>query len=360
MSAREGAKSPEGLPPQFASDNWSGICPEAWVALSEANTGHAPAYGGDDWTAAAVDAIRELFGTECDVFFVFTGTAANSIGLASMVRSTDAIVCSTNAHINVDECGAPGFFSGGAKLLTADTPDAKITIEMIEKLAVTPHDVHSSRPSVVALTQATEFGTLYTPLEMWRIAEVAHARGMRVHVDGARFANAVASLGCQPADISWRAGVDVLSLGGTKNGLPFGEAVVFFDRTLAQEFGRRRMQGGQLASKMRYLAAPWLGVLRNGAWLRYATHANAMARRLADAVADVPGTRLLAPVEANGVFLDVPLSMIDALRERDWKFYEFIGATGIRLMCSWDMTPEVVDALAADIRALAKSSTGDR
>ncbi len=152
----------------------------------------------------------------------------------------------------------------------------------------------------------------------------------------------------------------MLSLGGTKNGLPFGEAVVFFDRTLAQEFGRRRMQGGQLASKMRYLAAPWLGVLRNGAWLRYATHANAMARRLADAVADVPGTRLLAPVEANGVFLDVPLSMIDALRERDWKFYEFIGATGIRLMCSWDMTPEVVDALAADIRALAKSSTGDR
>jgi threonine aldolase len=294
------------------------------------------------------------------VFFVFTGTAANSIGLASMVRSTDAIVCSTNAHINVDECGAPGFFSGGAKLLTADTPDAKITIEMIEKLAVTPHDVHSSRPSVVALTQATEFGTVYTPLEMWRIAEVVHARGMRVHVDGARFANAVASLGCQPADISWRAGVDVLSLGGTKNGLPFGEAVVFFDRTLAQEFGRRRMQGGQLASKMRYLAAPWLGVLRNGAWLRYATHANAMARRLADAVADVPGTRLLAPVEANGVFLDVPLSMIDALRERDWKFYEFIGATGIRLMCSWDMTPEVVDALAADIRALAKSSTGDR
>jgi threonine aldolase len=228
----------------FASDNWSGICPEAWVALSEANTGHAPAYGGDDWTAAAVGAIRQVFDTECDVFFVFTGTAANSIGLASMVRSTDAIVCSANAHINVDECGAPGFFSGGAKLLTAETPDAKITIEMIDKLAVTPHDVHSSRPSVVALTQATEFGTLYTPLEMWRIAEVAHARGMRVHVDGARFANAVASLGCEPADISWRAGVDVLSLGGTKNGLPFGEAVVFFDRTLAQEFGRRRMQGG--------------------------------------------------------------------------------------------------------------------
>jgi len=226
---------------------------------------------------------------------------------------------------------------------------------MIEKLAVTPHDVHSSRPSVVALTESTELGTVYTPLEMWRIAEFAHARKMRVHVDGARFANAVASLGCEPADIAWRAGVDVLSLGGTKNGLPFGEAIVFFDRALAEEFGRRRMQGGQLASKMRYLAAPWVGVLRNGAWLRYATHANAMAKRLADAVAGVPGTRLLAPVEANGVFMDVPLRMIEALRARDWKFYEFVGATGIRLMCSWDMTPEAVDALAADIRTLAEA-----
>jgi threonine aldolase len=342
-----------GLPLQFASDNWSGICPEAWVALSEANTGHAPAYGGDDWTAAAVQAIRDLFKTDCEVFFVFTGTAANSIGLASMARSTDAIVCTDNAHIHVDECGAPGFFSGGAKLLTAEAADGKLTIDMIEKLAVTPHDVHSSRPSVVALTQATELGTVYTPLEMWHIAEFAHARGMRVHVDGARFANAVASLGCQPADIAWRAGVDVLSLGGTKNGLPFGEAVVFFDRALAQEFGRRRMQGAQLASKMRYLAAPWLGVLRAGAWLRDAAHANAMATRLADAIAGVPGTRLLAPVQANGVFVDVPLGMIEPLRARGWHFYEFIGATGIRLMCSWDTTPEVVDALAADIRALA-------
>jgi len=348
-----------GLSPQFASDNWSGICPEAWVALSEANAGHAPAYGGDDWTAAAVAAIRELFDTECDVFFVFTGTAANSIGLASMVRSTDAIVCSANAHINVDECGAPGFFSGGAKLLPAEAPDAKLTIEMIEKLAVTPHDVHSSRPKAVALTQATELGTVYTPLQMWQIAEFAHERGMRVHVDGARFANAVASLGCEPADIAWRAGVDVLSLGGTKNGLPFGEAIVFFDRALAEEFGRRRMQGGQLASKMRYLAAPWLGVLRSGAWLRYAAHANAMAQRLAEGVAGLPGTRLLAPVEANGVFIDVPLASIAALRERGWQFYEFVGATGIRLMCSWDTTPEAVDAFASDLRELATEAGGN-
>ena len=227
---------------------------------------------------------------------------------------------------------------------------------MIEQLATTPHDVHSARPSVVSLTQATEFGTLYTPLEMWQISEMAHKRGISVHVDGARFANAVASLDCAPADIAWRAGVDALSLGGTKNGLPFGEAIVFFDRRLAEEFGRRRMQGGQLASKMRYLAAPWVGVLSSGAWLRYATHANSMARRLADAIADVPGTRLLAPVEANGVFVDVPLPMIAALRERGHQFYEFVGATGIRLMCAWDTTPEIVDALATDIRELASRS----
>jgi threonine aldolase len=346
-------KKIEGQKPQFASDNWSGICPEAWVALSEANTGHAPAYGADDWTAAGVAAIRELFETDCDVFFVFTGTAANSIGLAAMARNTDAIIAHASSHINVDECGAPGFFSGGAKLVTAPTPHGKLTPDAIVELATTPHDVHSALPSVVALTQATEIGTVYSPLEMWQISELAHGKGMRVHVDGARFANAVASLGCAPADLSWRAGVDVLSLGGTKNGLPFGEAIVFFDRGLAAEFGRRRMQGGQLASKMRFLAAPWVGVLHDGAWLRYATHANDMARRLADAITDVPGVRLLAPVEANGVFIDVPLHTIAALRERGWQFYEFIGATGIRLMCSWDTTPEIIDAFAADFRDLA-------
>jgi threonine aldolase len=202
---------------------------------------------------------------------------------------------------------------------------------------------------VLALTQATELGTLYSPLEMWKLSECAREHGMKVHVDGARFANAVAALGCAPADIAWRAGVDVLSLGGTKNGLPFGEAIVFFDRELANEFGRRRMQGGQLASKMRFLAAPWLGVLKDGAWLRHAAHANAMARRLADALAGVPGTRLLAPVEANGVFIDLPLPVIVTLREKGWQFYEFIGATGVRLMCSWDTPVAAIDALIVDI-----------
>ena len=341
-----------GLSPQFASDNWSGVCPEAWDALAAANAGHAPAYGGDDWTAAAVSAIRELFETDCEVYFVFTGTAANSLGLAAMCRNSDAIICHANSHINVDECGAPGFFSGGAKLLTAASPLGKLTPEAIEQLATTPHDVHSSRPRVVALTQATELGTRYSPLEMWELSECAHERDMKVHVDGARFANAVAALGCAPADIAWRAGVDVLSLGGTKNGLPFGEAIVFFDHDLANEFGRRRMQGGQLASKMRFLAAPWLGVLKDGAWLRHAGHANAMAKRLADGLANVPGTRLLAPVEANGVFIDLPLPVIASLRDKGWRFYEFIGVTGVRLMCAWDTPVTAIDALVADVREL--------
>jgi threonine aldolase len=336
---------------QFASDNNAGICPEAWTAMASANAGHAPGYGGDDWTAAASAAIRAAFETDCPVFFVFNGTAANALALSAICRSTDAIVCHAMAHINVDECGAPEFFSGGAKLLTADTPHAKLTPDAVTALGVTPHDEHSSRPRALALTQATELGTLYSRTELEQLCATAHGRGMKVHLDGARFANAVASLQCKPADISWRAGVDVLCLGGTKNGLPFGEAILFFDHALADEFARRRKQGGQLASKMRFLAAPWVGVLQEGAWLRHAAHANTMALRLATAIADLPGTRMLAPVEANGVFVDLPQPAIDAVQAKGWRFYSFIGATGVRFMCSWDTTPASVDALAADLRA---------
>jgi threonine aldolase len=346
-------KKIEGVAPQFASDNWAGVCPEAWSALAAANQGHAPSYGADDWTEAAVAAIREIFETQCEVFLVFNGTAANSLALSALCRGTDAIICHAYAHINVDECGAPGFFSGGAKLLTADTPHAKLTTEAIERLCVTPHDVHSARPRAVSLTQATELGTIYTPLEMWGLVECAHKLGMRVHVDGARFANAVAALDCAPADISWRAGVDALSFGGTKNGLMFGEAVVFFDPAVAEEFGRRRMQGGQLASKMRYLAAPWVGVLEDGAWLRHARHANAMAQRLAAGLSAISGTRLLEKVEANGVFIDLPSPLIAGLRERGWRFYEFVGETGVRLMCAWDTPASAIDAFVTDARALA-------
>ncbi|MFO1317171.1 MAG: low specificity L-threonine aldolase [Burkholderiales bacterium] len=338
---------------QFASDNNAGVCPEAWAALAAANHGHAGAYGADDWTAAGVAALQRAFETDCAVYFVFTGTAANALALSAICRSSDAIVCHAMAHVNVDECGAPGFFSGGAVLRTADTPLAKLTPEAVTQLAVTPHDEHSSRPRALALTQATELGTVYTPLELWQLAECAHGLGLKVQLDGARFANALATLDCSPADLSWRAGVDVLCLGGTKNGLPFGEAILFFDPALADEFARRRKQGGQLASKMRFLAAPWLGVLEGDAWLAHARHANAMATRLAGALTGVHGARLLAPVEANGVFVDLPAPVIAALHAKGWHFYPFVGATGVRLMCAWDTAPATVDAFAADVRELA-------
>jgi threonine aldolase len=338
--------------PQFGSDNYAGICPEAWHALEAANRGHAPGYGADDWTHAAIAAIQRTFETDCDVCFVFNGTAANSLALAALCRNTDAIVCHALAHVNVDECGAPEFMSGGARLLTVDTPLAKLTPDAVIAKAVTPHDEHSSRPRAISLTQATELGTVYTLGETGALCDTAHGRGMRVQMDGARFANAVASLGCSPADASWRAGVDVLCLGGTKNGLPAGEAILFFDRALADEFARRRKQSGQLASKMRFLAAPWLGVLENGAWLAHAAHANAMARRLAEGLSTIREARLLAPVEANGVFVDLPKHAIEALHAKGWRFYVFVGDTGVRLMCAWDTTGDVVDRFVDDVRAV--------
>ena len=344
-------KADDPMQVQFASDNNAGICPEALAALHEANRGHASAYGADAWTRRAEDAIRAVFDADAQVFLVYTGTAANSLGLASICRSTDAVVCHAFAHVNVDECGAPEFFSGGAKLLAIDTPYAKLTPESVVARAVTPHDEHGSRPRALALTQSTELGTVYTPAQMRALCDTAHARGMKVQLDGARFANAVAALHCHPADIAQRAGVDVMSFGGTKNGMPFGEAVVFFDHALADEFLRRRKQAGQLASKMRFLAAPWIAMLEGGAWLRHAAHANAMAKRLAGGIAGLHGVELIAPVEANGVFVHLPQRAIDALQSRGWQFYVFVGETGCRFMCAWDTTEAVIDAFVADIRA---------
>jgi len=335
---------------QFASDNHAGICPEAWAALSDANAGPATAYGNDEWTRRAENAIRSVFDADCDVFFVFNGTAANALAISALCRSTDAVLAHASAHINVDECGASSFFSGGAQVVTAGTPNAKLTPEAVAHFARGRDDEHASKPRAVSVTQATELGTIFTPDELRAVADTAHAHGLFVHVDGARFANAVATLKCAPADVAQHAGVDVISLGGTKNGLPLGEAIVFFDRTLAGDFKRRRKQGGQLASKMRFLAAPWLGVLRDGAWLRHAAHANTMATRLAAAIRPLPEIRLIAPVEANGVFVDLPQRAIDSLRALGWQFHVFVGETGVRFMCAWDTTDEAVNALVADLR----------
>ena len=337
----------------FASDNYAGICPEALKALLEANIGHAPSYGDDEWTRQVSDRLREVFDTDCDVYFVFNGTAANSLALASLCQSYHSVVCHELAHVETDECGGPEFFSNGSKLLTAPGPQGKLTPQAILNAISKRSDIHYPKPRVVTLTQATEIGTVYRPDEIGAIAQTAHANGLRVHMDGARFANAVASLGVLPADITWRAGVDVLCFGGTKMGLPVGEAVVFFNRDLAEDFAYRCKQAGQLASKMRFLSAPWLGILANDIWLHHAAHANAMAQRLAAGLQSVPGARLLFPVEANGVFVEMPAPIQEGLRAKGWRFYTFIGAGGARFMCAWDTTPESVDALLADVHALA-------
>ena len=337
----------------FASDNYAGICPEAMTAFAAANAGHAPAYGEDDWTRKVSDRLRELFETDCDVYFVFNGTAANSLALAALCQSYHSVVCHELAHIETDECGGPEFFSNGSKLLPARGEKGKLTPDAVLEVISRRSDIHYPKPRVVTLTQSTEVGTVYQPQQVAAIADCARQHGLRVHMDGARFANAVASLGVAPADITWRAGVDVLCFGGPKMGPPVGEAVVFFDRKLSEDFAYRCKQAGQLASKMRFLSAPWLGLLEDNAWLRHAGHANAMAQRLAAGLGEIDGARLMFPVESNGVFCELPPAVLAGLRQRGWRFYTFIGAGGARFMCGWDTRPESVDALLADIQALS-------
>ena len=335
----------------FASDNYAGICPEAWSALAEANQGHAPGYGDDAWTARAADMIREVFETNCEVFFVFNGTAANSLVLASLCQSYHSILCHELAHVETDECGAPEFFSNGTKVLLIPGPNGKIDPAGVERMVKKRTDVHYPKPRVVSVTQATEAGTVYTPDEVRAIGRMAKKHGLNVHMDGARFANAVATLGVAPREITWQAGVDALCFGGTKNGTHVGDAVVFFNRELADEFDYRCKQAGQLCSKMRFMSAPWVGLLRDGAWLRHARHANAMAARLEEKLSGLPQVRILFPRQANSVFAELPQPVIKGLRERGWMFYTFIGQGGCRLMCAWDTTEKDVDDFAGELKA---------
>lgn len=270
--------------------------------MALANRGSAPSYGDDEWTQRASDAFRALFETDCEVFFVFNGTAANSLALASLCQSYHSVICSSVAHIGTDECGAPEFFSNGSKLLVAPSSAGKLTPDAVRTVAISRSDIHFPKPRVVTITQPTETGQVYTADEIRAVSAACRELGLKVHMDGARFAHACATLGCAPADITWRAGVDVLCFGGTKNGLAVGEAVLFFDKALAQDFDYRCKQAGQLASKMRFLAAPWIGLLESGAWLRNARHANACAMRLASAIDRLPGVEPMFPVEANAVF----------------------------------------------------------
>ena len=341
---------------QFASDNYAGICPVAWRAMEEANRGHVTSYGDDPWTARAADAFRKLFETECEVYFVFNGTAANSLALASLCQSYHSVICCDQSHVETDECGAPEFFSNGSKLLAATSTAGKLTPDSIHELATKRTDIHYPKPHVVTITQATETGRVYTLDELAAVADACKAHGLLLHMDGARFANACASLGCSPAELTWKCRVDVLCFGGAKNGMAMGEAVLFFDRELAKDFDYRCKQAGQLASKMRFLSAPWVGMLESGVWLKNAQHANRCAQEFAARIAGIPGVRVSQPVEANAVFVEASELVLDRVRARGWNFYTFIGGAA-RFMFAWDSDPKRAEALAQDLRDCAAIAT---
>ncbi|MBS0660694.1 MAG: threonine aldolase [Verrucomicrobia bacterium] len=340
----------------FASDNNAGLVPEVWAALQEANVGHAPAYGDDPWTAQAVAEFRRVFEHDAlEVCFVFNGTAANSLALAALTDSMHGVLCHEFSHVMTDECNAPGFFRHGLMLLPVGGAFGKIDPAALPRRVAGLRSVHAPEAKVLSLTQATELGTVYRPDEIAELAAVARSLELRVHMDGARFANAVAAAGCAPADLTWRAGVEVLSFGGTKGGMLAGEAVVFFEPALAANFRRRMKQSGQLASKMRFLSAPWAGFLRDDAWLRHARHANAMADRLAAGVYAVPGAALAHAPEANAVFARLPAGVAEKLWTQGWRFYDDVGPAGaVRLMCAWDTTAADVDAFVADLARAAE------
>jgi threonine aldolase len=336
---------------EFASDNTAAICPEAWAALEEANINEAPSYGEDRWTARVCDRIRAIFETDCDVYFVFNGTAANALSLAQLCQSFHSVICHEYSHIQTDECGAPEFFTKGSKLLLVSGANAKIDIGRAEAIIARQNELHSHKPRAISIAQATEFGTVYTRNEIAAIAELAHAHNILLHMDGARFSNAIASLDCAPKAITWDVGVDVLCFGGTKNGTAAGELVIFFQKKLSREFDYRVKQAGQLGSKMRFLAAPWLGLLTDDVWLRNARHANRSARQLADRLRNEANIEIVFPVDANAVFVQMNEQLVERLQSRGWHFYKFVEPDVYRLMCSWATNDKAISDFTADIIA---------
>jgi threonine aldolase len=341
----------------FASDNYAGVLPELLEAIAAANTGHAVSYGGDDWTARVGDLFRSHFGDDARAALVFNGTGANVVALQGLCRPYEACVCASTAHLNVDEAGAPERVAG-LKLLAVDTPDGKLTPELVQPRLVRFGDEHAVQPKVISITQSTELGTLYTPDEIAALADQAHAHGMLLHVDGARLSNAAVALGVPLRAITTDVGADAVSFGGTKNGMMLGEAVVFLREGLGSDVAFLRKQSMQLASKMRFIAAQFETLLSGDLWQRPAAHANAMATRLAKAVQGIGGLTITQEVQANAVFAILPPKATAWLQER-WKFYVWDESTGeVRWMCSWDTTEEDVRGFARDVReAMAASAT---
>lgn len=337
----------------FASDNYSGVCEVALDYFNRANVGHDFAYGDDKWTQRAADALRELFETDCEVFFVFNGTAANSLALASMCQSYHSVICQEVAHIETDECGAPEFASNGSKLLLAGGENGKLDLAQVEDILCRRTDIHYPKSKVLSVTQSTEVGTVYSIEELRAIKGLAEQYDLKIHMDGARFANAMASLKVKPSEVTWKVGVDVLCFSGTKNGSPYGEAIVFFNRQMAEDFAYRCKQAGQLASKMRFISAPWEGMIQTGTWLENASHANECARYLADRLNEIEGVRLMFPVEANAVFVELGEERSAKLAGLGWYFYTFIGLGGARFMCSWATSKASIDQLVEDVKSVS-------
>jgi threonine aldolase len=332
----------------FASDNSATIHPDALAAIARVNVGHTFGYGHDVYTRSVQARVADRFGERSEAFFVFNGTGANVVSLRAACRRFEGVICVDTAHLNVDECGAPEAIAG-LKLLLAPGVDGKLTPEALESRIARIGDEHAVQPRAVSISQCTELGTLYTVSELHALAELAHANDLVLHVDGARLSNAAAALGISLGEVV--AGADVLSFGGTKNGLLGAEAVVLLNPELAHDFLYIRKQSMQLASKMRFLAAQFDALLTDELWLRNAAHANAMAARLAGAVAVVPGLTITRPVETNAVFAALSPAVIESL-QREFSFYTWDeGAGEVRWMCSWDTTEEDVDEFAAAVRA---------
>ncbi|WP_082968981.1 low specificity L-threonine aldolase [Mycobacterium sp. E2699] len=339
----------------FTSDNTAGGAPEIVAAVAAAASGQAPPYGADSWTSSARRRLSEIFDCDVDLLPVSTGSAANALSLAALTPPWGSVLCHRDSHVNNDECGAPEFFTGGAKLVALEGENAKIDAdELRAAVGRKVGDVHSVQPSVLSLTQATEAGAVYTPAEIGYLASIAKHAGLRVHLDGARLANAVAALGCHPAELTWRAGVDVLSFGAIKNGSITADAIVVFDRSVTTELSFRAKRAGQLAAKMRFAAAQLDAYLADDLWLRNARHANAMTDRLEKGLKSIPGVRIVGSPEANIVFCHLPQHVVYGLLDRGYGFYHRRWEPGVvRFVTSFATTTHEVDDLVCAVRRLS-------
>jgi threonine aldolase len=339
----------------FASDNYSGVHPEVMAALQRANEGHAGSYGNDPFTASATKKFKEHFGNDAEVFFVYNGTAANVLGLSALTHSFHSVICAEGAHINVDESTAPEKFLG-CKLVHVPSPNGKITPEQINQKLSRQGDQHHPQVKVVSISQATEYGTVYDPGEIKMISKAAKDAQLYFHMDGSRLSNAAVTLKKSFRELTRDAGVDILSFGGTKNGMMFGEAIVIFDPALAADFQYRRKQGMQLHSKMRFISVQFEALLTNSLWERNATHTNSLAKKLAAKLRALPGISITQEVNANGVFAIFPRPIIAPL-QNDYPFYVWNESIHeVRLMCSWDTTEDEVEQFVNRVRELVGKS----